>query len=79
MQNNLKKINNNSENISTFNKEKSYISNTTNNISTTSGNNGINIQNYNNEFSNVENLNLEELHFFLVGITQNYKLFESDF
>ena len=80
VQNNLKKIN--SENMGS-NKEKSNISSTTNNLSTTSGNNIININsikkdNY-SDGCNIDELNLEELHFFLVEITQNYKKCESEF
>ena len=87
VQNNLQNINgNNSEDIikNLSNKEKSYISTTTNNnISTTAGNipNNSNItqKNINNDEINLDDLNLEELHFYIVSITQNYKKVEKDY
>ena len=86
VQNKLKNLNsNNSEDISNLNnKEKSYISTTTNNnVSTTAGNipNNSNVAQkiINNDEINLDELNLEELHFFIVSITQNYKKIEMDF
>jgi len=85
-QNKINNLNsNNSDDISNLNnKEKSYLSTTTNNnISTTAGNipnnNNVIQKNINNDENNLDELNLEELHFYIVSITQNYKKVEMDF
>ena len=78
-------MNNNSDNISSVNKEKSYVSTTTtnNNISTTASNvinyvnSNVKNMNYNDNY--IEELNLEELHFFMVNNMQEYKNNELSF
>ena len=85
--NKLNNLNNNLENISNINsKEKSYMSTTTNNnISTTAGNipnNIISTQKDNinkNDDLILDELNLEEVHFYIVKTTQNFKKCELDF
>ena len=78
-------MNNNSDNISSVNKEKSYVSTTTtnNNISMTTGNviNNVssNAKNMNYNDINIEELNLEELHFFMVNNIQEFKKNELNF
>jgi len=78
-------LSNNSDNISSVNKEKSYVSTTTtnNNISTTAGNviNNVNsnVKKMNYSDINIEELSLEELHFFMVNNMQEYKKNELNF
>ena len=78
-------MNNNSDNISSVNKEKSYVSTTAtnNNISTTAGNaiNNVNsnVKKMNYSDINIEELSLEELHFYMVNNIQEYKNNELDF
>ena len=71
------------KNVTNLTKEKSYLSTTTNNLSTTAGNFNFNTTNikYFNSVSNeniLDDINLEEFHFYMVYVAQNYKKFDSN-